>query len=68
MESGRTTPKEYPNIQPLLGFLVAQKACTLNELRTIYSFEDAVWMYEAIMVPKYNEWREMEASKKGGKR
>ena len=66
MATGRTTPKEYPNIPPLLGFLVAQKVCSLNELKTVYSFEDAAWMYEAVAVPKYNEWREMEANKKGG--
>lgn len=64
MESGRTKPREYPNVQPLLGFLVSQGVCTLYELQTVYSFEDAVWMYEAIIVPKYNEWREIEASKK----
>ena len=66
MDTGRTTPKEYPNIPPLLGFLVSQGVCSLNELKTVYSFEDAMWMYEAIMVPKYNEWRELEASKEGG--
>ena len=65
MDEGRTTTKEYPNVPPLLAFLVAQRVCTLIELKTVYSFEDAVWMYEAVMVPKYNEWRELEASKKG---
>lgn len=29
---------------------------TLNELRTIYSLEDAMDMYEAYIIPKYNEW------------
>lgn len=68
MDSGRTTPKEYPNVPPLLAFLVSQKVCTLNELRSVYSFEDALWMYEAVMVPKYNEWKELEANKKDGRR
>lgn len=66
MGEERTTKiKEYPNVPPLLAFLVAQRVCTLNELKSVYSFGDAVWMYEAIMVPKYNEWRELEASRKG---
>lgn len=64
----KTIPKQYPNIPPLFGLLVSQKVCSLNELKTIYSFEDAVWMYEAIMVPAYNDWREIEANKKGVKR
>ena len=64
MGEGKASVKEYPNIPPLLGFLVSQKVCTLIELRTVYSFEDALWMYEAIMVPKYNEWRELEANQK----
>jgi len=54
-------PRQYPNIPSLFGFLIAQKAATLHELRTIYSFEDAMYMYEAISVPKYNEWREAKA-------
>lgn len=65
----KIVPKPYPNIPPLFGLLVSLGVCSLNELRTIYTFEDAVWMYEAVMVPKYNEWREIEAgSKKGVKR
>lgn len=64
----KTIPKPYPNIPPLFGLLVSQKVCSLNELKTIYTFEDAVWMYEAIMVPAYNDWREIEANKKGVKR
>lgn len=63
----KTTPKQYPNIPPLFGLLVSQKVCSLHELKTIYSFEDAVWMYEAIMIPQYNEWREIEANKKGSR-
>lgn len=31
---------------------------TLQELRTIYTLEDALDMYEAYIIPKYNEWIE----------
>ena len=33
---------------------------TLNELKTIYSLEDAMDMYEAYIIPKFNEWKEMK--------
>ena len=66
MEGGVTKPKEYPNVPPLFGLLISQGACTLNELRTVYSFADAMYLYEAIMVPKYNEWRETKAQEARG--
>lgn len=37
--------------------LVANRLATLNELRTIYSLEDALDMYEAYIIPKFNEWK-----------
>lgn len=55
--------KPYPNIPPLFGILISARLCTLHELRTIYTFADAMYIYEAYMVPKYNEWREIQASK-----
>lgn len=50
-------PKEYQNINGLIGVLIANRVATLQELRTIYSLEDAMNMYEAIIIPKFNEWR-----------
>lgn len=61
MEESVVKPREYPNVPALFGFLIAQKVATLNELRTVYSFADAMYMYEAVMIPKYNEWREAKA-------
>lgn len=55
--------KEYPNIPSLFGVLISQKIATLHELKTVYSYEDAIYMYEALMVPKYNEWLSLERSK-----
>ena len=60
---GEGKTKEYPNIPPLFGVLISQKVATLYELKTVYSYEDAIYMYEAIMVPKYNEWLSIERSK-----
>lgn len=56
--------KGYPNIPPLFGILISARLCTLQELRTIYTFADAMYIYEAYMVPKYNEWREIQAAKR----
>ena len=55
--------KEYPNIPSLFGVLISQKVATLHELQTVYSYADAIYMYEAIMIPKYNEWLSVERSK-----
>ena len=35
---------------------MSSRMATLNELKTIYSLEDAMDMYEAYIIPKYNEW------------
>ena len=39
----------------------------LDELKTIYSMEDAMDMYEAFVIPKFNEWRELESAKRSKK-
>lgn len=65
MESEYPT-KDYLNISGLVGALIANRVATLYELQTVYSLEDAMDMYEAIAVPKYNEWKQYQiiASKK----
>lgn len=60
-------PKPYPNVRPLFGMLISRRICTLHELRTIYSLEDAMYMYEALMVPEFNKWREMKAQESKAK-
>ena len=55
--------KAYPNIPSIFGVLISQHIATLHELKTVYSYEDAIYMYEALMVPKYNEWMAIERSK-----
>jgi len=44
--------------------LIANKAATLQELRTVYSLEDAYYIHESIMVPKENEARCYEAARR----
>lgn len=40
----------------LIATLICNHLATLNELKTIYTLEDAMYMYEAWVVPKYNEY------------
>lgn len=46
---------EYPNVSGLIGAIITHKLATLYELQTIYSYEDALDMYEVICVNNYNE-------------
>ena len=56
--------KDYVNIGSMIGTLIANRVATLYELQTIYSLEDAMDMYEAIAIPKYNEWKQFEIMSK----
>lgn len=40
---------------PFLAGLISKGKCTLHELRTVYSMEDALAIWEATYVPIYNE-------------
>jgi hypothetical protein len=46
---------------PLIGTLVSSRICTLHELQTVYSLEDAYLMHDVIIVDAANE---LNASKK----
>lgn len=47
-----------------MGQLIGEKVATLNELKTVYSLEDAYMMFEAVYVPKQNEWLANERAAK----
>jgi hypothetical protein len=48
--------EDYRNVDGLIGQIVASGKATLNELRTVYSLEDAMLIWEAEIIPKYNEY------------
>ncbi|MBR2505364.1 MAG: transcription elongation factor GreA [Bacilli bacterium] len=48
----------------LIGQIIAEKVATLHELKTVYTLEDLYIMFEAIIVPKYNEYIAVEEIKK----
>ena len=45
---------EYLNLSALIGGLVSSRLCTLNELQTVYSFEDALNLWEVLSIDGYN--------------
>lgn len=52
-----------------IGAIVASGKATLNELRTIYTLEEAFDLWEIIAVTRYNEHLAIKhAEQKGGKK
>ena len=47
---------DYKNLDGFIGAIVAEARATLNELKTIYSLEDAFLLFETIAVTRYNEY------------
>ena len=45
----------FPNVAPLFAVIISQKFATLHELQTIYSYEDALDMYEVAYINSINE-------------
>lgn len=45
---------EYINLTALIGGLVSSRLCTLHELQTVYSLEDALNLWEVLSVDGYN--------------
>lgn len=39
-----------------MGELITSKICTLNELQTVYSYEDALNLWEVVSVNAYNDY------------
>lgn len=56
---------EYINLSALIGSLVSSRICTLYELQTVYSFEDALNLWEVLGVDAYN--REQEQKRQADK-
>ena len=55
---------DYQNVDSFIAVIIAEGKATLQELRTIYSLEDAFTLWETIVVPRYNEYLAIEHAKK----
>ena len=51
----------------VVGALVAEGRASLHDLKTIYSVEDAMDLWETVAIPRYNEWLAAEAARKGAR-
>jgi hypothetical protein len=59
---------DFQNIDGFLGAIIAEGKATLNELKTVYTLEDAFLMWEVIAVTRHNEYLAAKhAMKKQGK-
>lgn len=59
---------DFPNFDQFIGTIIANKYATLDELKNIYTLEDAHDLFEIIAVTRYNEFLAIEdANKKGRK-
>ena len=45
----------FRNIDDLIGTIIAHKRATFHELKTIYDLEDAMVLWETIVIPQYNQ-------------
>lgn len=59
---------DYPNVDVMMGSLVANKYATLHELKTVYTLEDAYNLYEILAVTRYNEFVAMESANQKGRK
>lgn len=39
---------------PIFGIIITNKLCTLHELQTIYSYEDALYLLDIVLTNNYN--------------
>lgn len=47
-----------------MGTIIEAQKATLNELRTVYTLEDAFLMWEVIAINRYNEYKAMQKAQK----
>lgn len=45
----------YINLSVIIGGLVSSRICTLHELQSVYSFEDALNLWEVLSIDGYNK-------------
>lgn len=45
---------EYLNLSALIGGLISSRLCTLHELQTVYSLEDALNLWEVLSIDGHN--------------
>ena len=54
----------FKNVDGFIGQIISSGKASLNELKTVYTLEDALDIYEAEAITKYNEFLIAKASMK----
>ena len=49
--------EDYRNVDGFIGSIIASEKATLQELKTVYSLEDAMIIWESDIIPKFNEYK-----------
>ncbi len=55
---------DFKNVDGFIAAIIADRQATLNELKTIYTLEDAFDLWEIIAVTRYNEYLAIEYAQK----
>ncbi len=64
-DNGSSKSASYKNVDGIIGVILSEGKATLKELREDYNIQDAMIMYESIMVPKINQyWAQKDAERK----
>ncbi|CBW74463.1 unnamed protein product [Mycetohabitans rhizoxinica HKI 454] len=58
---------DFQNVDALVGAILSEGRATLQELRTVYTLEDAFILWESIAIPRYNEWLAAEHARRTSK-
>ncbi len=58
---------DFQNIDGLFGAIIAEGKATYHELRTVYTLEDALLIYEVIAVTRVNEYLAAKEAQKQAK-
>ena len=53
------------SVHPIVYTLIANRFCTLAELRDVYDISDALALYEVCAVSAYNRAKMIEGAKRG---
>jgi len=55
---------DFPNVDKMIGLVIAHRQATLHELKTVYTLEDLYDLFEVIAVTSHNEFLTMDRGSK----
>jgi hypothetical protein len=55
---------DFPNVDGLVAAIVGEGLASLEDLRTRYTLEEALDLFEIVAVRRFNEWEAIERGKR----